>query len=125
MTVSTFLIGATEPRLYSMTDGVSRESPNVPLEDVIKWARYDPIWAARGEAIQGYASVESGLSNLLRALTGMAHEAALTIFYKITNTNARNSILEKLLHQKCGAKFNVFWNPLEHRTFTCKHIQRP
>lgn len=114
MEVSTFLIGATEPRLYCMTDGVSRETNNIPLQDVIDWAPYDPFWAARGKAIQGYAQLESSLCHLLVALTGMSWAAAVTVFYKITNTNARNTILEKLLHQKCNTKFNLFWNPFAH-----------
>jgi len=111
MTVSTFLIGATEPHLYSMTDGVSRTDNNIPLADVLAWAKHDPIWAARGKAIQGYAELESALCHLLIAVTGMSWEAGVTIFYKITNTNARSTILEKLLHQKSGTKFSAFWNP--------------
>jgi hypothetical protein len=112
MTISTFLIGATEAHLYSMTDGVRRKDNNIPLQDVIDWAKYDPIWATRGKAIQGYADLENALCHLLVAVSDMSWQAAITIFYKITNTNARNSILEKLLHQKCSTKYNVFWNPL-------------
>jgi hypothetical protein len=70
----------------------------------------DPIWAARGKAIQGYAQLESAFSFLLAQIGGMSTEVAATIFYKITSTGARNAIIEKLLHKKFGNTYNVFWN---------------
>src|SRR5436190_2960490 len=111
MTVSTFLIGSEDTKLYSMTDGVKRPTKNIPLGEVIQWVEYDPIWKHRGKAVQGYADLERALCMLLVTLSGMSWETAVTIFYKITNTQARNGILEKLLHKKCGTKFNPFWNP--------------
>src|ERR1700754_3245319 len=111
MIVSTFLVGSEDPELYSMTDGLDRGN-NIDLGTVIEWSKNDPIWSSRGKAIQAYAQLESTLSRLLVSLTGMTWEAAVTMFYKITNTNARNAILEKLLQQKFGTKFNAFWNPL-------------
>jgi hypothetical protein len=103
MSVSTFLIGTTDPELYSMSDGIKRADNNIQLTEVIHWAEYDPIWANRGKAVQAYAQLESALNHLLQVTSGMSWEASAAVFYKITNTNARNSILEKLLHQKCGA----------------------
>jgi len=46
----------------------------------------------------------------MSALSDMPWESAVVVFYKITNTRARNDILEKLLHKKFGAQFNPFWN---------------
>jgi hypothetical protein len=69
-----------------------------------------PFWSHRGKAIQGYAQLESALCHLLVALSGMTLSAAATVFYKIISTNARNAMLEKLLHQKCSTSYNPFWN---------------
>jgi hypothetical protein len=110
MAVSTFLVGNTDPEVYSMTDGVKRADANIPLGEAIGWAERDPIWTARGKAIQAYAELESALCSLMAATGETSRETALAIFYKITNTHARNSIIEKLLHKKCGPKFNPFWN---------------
>src|ERR1022692_1470684 len=111
MPVSTFLLGATEAKLYSTTDGVKQESGIADLQTATDWAEYGPLWAARGKAIQGYAQLERSLCSLLVAVGDVSWKVAVTIFYKITNTSARNAILEKLLHQKCGQKYNQFWNP--------------
>jgi len=115
MIVSTFLVNAgdpADPKVYSMVDVTPKATRNMELDQVIQWAEHDPFWIYRGKAIQGYAHLESALCALLVAVSDMKWEAAATIFYKITNTSARNSILEKLLHHTFGAKFNPFWNPL-------------
>lgn len=33
------------------------------------------------------------------------------VFFKITNSDARNKIIDKLLRKKHGVEFNAFWNP--------------
>ena len=96
--------------LYT-TDGVKRADRNIIIQDVLDWLENDPMWAARGKAVQGYALLESSLARAMETLGGMPHDTATTIFYKITNTQARNAILEKLLHKKYGNEFNPFWNP--------------
>lgn len=108
--VSTFLIGGTDPMLYSLTDGKVRPDKKIDLGDAIKLTEQDPIWAARGKAIQSYAILEQALSWLLADLSDMSRENAATVFYKITNSDARNKILEKLVHKKHGRKYNLFWN---------------
>lgn len=95
-----------------MDGGVVRDHNNVNLADLIELVEYDPIWVHRGKAIQAYAELENSLNRLFSALSDTTWETAATIFYKIINTDARRSIIEKLLHQKCGAKFNPFWNQL-------------
>lgn len=70
----------------------------------------DAIWTSRGKAIHGYAQLESALCAVLASLSGMSHSVAAEVFYKITNSSARNGILEKLLHKKYGTIYNAFWN---------------
>jgi len=108
--VSTFLLGSTDPFHYSLTDGTIRPDKRIDLSDAIKLAEQDPIWASRGKAIQSYAILEQGLCFLLADLSEMKRATAATVFYRITNTDARNKILEKLLRDKHGRKFNLFWS---------------
>lgn len=109
-TTFVFLVGSDDPELYTMSDGVKRPKRELPIEEVMNWAESDPIWANRGKAIQGYAQLESSLCSMMAELGGIPRETSLTIFFKITSTGSRNSILEKLLHAKHGSKFNLFWN---------------
>src|SRR3990167_130630 len=110
MSTFVFRIGGANPDLYSLTDNTQRTDNNIPLDAVIAMAEMDPIWAHRGKAIQGYAQLESALCFLMSSLGNIPLPTATTIFYKITSTGSRNSILEKLLHEKHGSKFNLFWN---------------
>jgi len=112
MSTFTFLIGSTDPEVYSLTDGVERSDGNIPLDKVIELAEQDPIWSSRGKAIQGYAQLEYSLCRLLEFWGDMSNVTASTVFYKIVSTAARISILEKLLHRKHGSTFNLFWNSL-------------
>ncbi len=70
----------------------------------------DPIWEARGKAIQSYALLEHALSDLLSALSDTDEAVGATIFYKITSTSARSAIIEKLLRRKHKSKYAAFWN---------------
>jgi hypothetical protein len=108
--ISHFLLSSPIENHYSMTDGIVRRDRNIPLDDALKLAQQHPIWANRGKAIQSYAILEQSLSRALADLGDMARETAATIFYKITNTDSRRNILEKLLHKKYGTRFNAFWN---------------
>ena len=108
--MTTVIVGSNNPSLYSMTDRVVRPDRIIPIQEVMKIAENDPIWSARGKAIQSYAVLEQSLSRALALLGGMTLEIAATIFYKITSTGSRNAILEKLIHKKHGQKFNLFWN---------------
>jgi hypothetical protein len=93
-----------------MTDGVVRADKKILLDEALKIAPQDPIWASRGRAIQSYAILEQALCSLLSELGGMTSVIATIVFYKITNSDARNKILENLLHVKHGKKYNLFWN---------------
>ncbi len=108
--ISTFLLRSPNPAHYSLTDGIVRPTKNIDLGDAIKLGEQDPLWANRGKAIQGYAMLEQSLCFLLAALSGMERNIAEIVFYKITNADARNKILEKLIHEKHGRKYNLFWN---------------
>ncbi|MBV9570564.1 MAG: hypothetical protein JO056_04905 [Alphaproteobacteria bacterium] len=70
----------------------------------------DPFWGNRGKAIDAYAGLEQSLCDLMRTAGEMPRRVAGTIFFKITNSGARNGILEKLIHQRCGSTYNPFWN---------------
>lgn len=72
----------------------------------------DEFWAIRAKAIHRYAQLESALFGLFVDLTGMHPKAAGVVFFKITNTQARNKIIEKLFQQKHGENFNLFRNSL-------------
>ena len=108
--ISTFLFGSTDPKHYSMTDGIVREDKRTDLGDAIKLAENDPIWALRGKAIQSYAILEQALCSALAELTNMERDNAATIFYRINNADARTRILEKLIRKKHENRFNLFWN---------------
>jgi hypothetical protein len=108
--VSTFLVNSSNSAHYSMTDGVARPDRNMPLDVAIQLSHEDPIWANRGKAIQGYAILEQSLCSLLACLSATQQQTAQIIFYKITSSDARNKILEKLIHEKHERKYNLFWN---------------
>ena len=95
--------------LYT-TDGVKRAAKNIELEEVFEWLENDPIWAQRGKAIQSYAELEHALATVMMRAGSMSHETAVTMFYKMTNSQARNATIERLLHKRHKNKFNPFWN---------------
>jgi hypothetical protein len=72
----------------------------------------DKLWAARGRAIQGYASLEQALCAILSLCTDTKFDVAAAIFYKITAARARNDIVAKLLKKKFGGTYNLFWNSI-------------
>lgn len=67
----------------------------------------------RGAALDSYSAVEASLCRLFAHLLGTDDEAAGTVFYRINNARSRNTMIEKLLKQRHGAEFNLFWNSLE------------
>jgi hypothetical protein len=40
----------------------------------------------------------------------MEQSVAATIFFKVSSYDARNKIIEKLIHKKHSSAFNLFWN---------------
>jgi len=109
---NTFFIGGDDPELYSITDNIVRTDRNIPLDDAIKLADHDPMWATRGRAIQSYAQLEQALCHVFSATTGVEMSVAGHIIFRIASYGARNAIIEKMIHHKHGQKFNLFWNPL-------------
>lgn len=65
---------------------------------------------SRGLAVEAYAGLEHKLCDLFAYVAGTSREASPIIFFKITNTGARNAILEKLLRLRHGTDYNLFWN---------------
>ena len=82
----------------------------IKLDDVNSVVNADPIWSLRGHAIQAYANLEQSLCLLFILAGSMANDVGGIIFFRITSTQVRNQILEKLIHQKFGTKYNLFWN---------------
>ena len=104
------IIGDYDPSIHSMTDGIVRADNNFPLDVATTLAEGDLFWANRGKAINSYASLEQALCTLFSQVGEMKSDVAGVIFFKITNTMARNSIIEKLIGKKHGTTYNLFWN---------------
>ena len=98
------------PSLYTVTDPSGPSGGPIDQSVVSRLLEQDQIWAERGKAIQSYALLEQSLNMLFSQLSDTTESVAGTIFYKISNASARNSIIEKLLKTKYNAKFNLFWN---------------
>jgi hypothetical protein len=106
--VSTFLVGDPDANLYHLAS--TQVTPNIDLTEAIQLAEHSPLWSARGMAIQSYAILEQALCFMLESHSDMSKESAHVVFYKITNYRARNDILDKLIKQKHGSKYSLFWN---------------
>jgi hypothetical protein len=83
---------------------------NIDLGKVIIEASQDPFHAARGQAIQSYASLEQSLCSIFANFASIKEDVAAIIFFKITSAGARDAILEKLLKKQHGTKYSIFWN---------------
>lgn len=105
---STVIIGAADAKLYQMM--TPAKPGTIDIGQAQPLVAQSPIWAARGKAIQAYATLEQSLCMLMSDLADMSRESALTIFFKITSYGSRNSIIEKLIKTKHDQKFNLFWN---------------
>jgi hypothetical protein len=70
----------------------------------------DELRIARALAIEAYAAVESSLVVLLARLLGTANDLAAIVFFRITNTSARNGIIEQLLERAHGTKYDTYWH---------------
>jgi hypothetical protein len=98
----------TEP-----ADGDQPPSGIIHLDVAMRKAADDEFWAIRGKAVQSYANLEQSLCTLFSALAGVAtRHIGAVIFFKIVNTSARNSIIEKLFKLKFPVGFNLFRNSL-------------
>jgi hypothetical protein len=70
----------------------------------------DELRVARALSIEAYAGVESALVVLLARLLGTTNDLAAIIFFRITNTSARNGIIEQLLEKAHGASYDTYWH---------------
>lgn len=94
--------------VQKMTDATSP----IALGDVSRVLDQDPFWAVRAKAIQSYASLEQSLCGLLASLGNIEPEVAGIIFFKISSTDSRNKILEKLFKRRHQGQYNLFINSL-------------
>jgi hypothetical protein len=65
---------------------------------------------ARADAIESYSSLELTLCSLFAILLGTKADLGGIVFFKITATRSRNSIIETLIKRKYGTEFNAYWN---------------
>jgi hypothetical protein len=86
--------------------------PNIDLGEAQKALMNDPLWAARGKAIQAYATLEQSLASLLAFLSDTDPVVAATIFFKVSSADSRCKILEKLFRRKFQDRYNLFRNTL-------------
>lgn len=73
----------------------------------------DALRIQRGRAIEAYARVEQQLADLFSDLLGIHPRLGGVVFFKITNANARDKILETLLKKHFGEtypKYRVYWH---------------
>src|SRR5277367_5034805 len=69
-------------------------------------------WVLRAKAIQTYANLEQGLCMVFSYVGDIPNESAGIVFFKISSSQARNAILDKLQRKKFWGKYNIFWNSL-------------
>lgn len=81
----------------------------ISLQEALEKAYDDDFWKLRGIAIQAYASLEQSLCSLMALAAQLDRGSAAVIFFKITNADARNSILEELIHRRFAGEFDAFW----------------
>ena len=64
----------------------------------------------RARAIKASAHVEQGMSALLAVLLNTSFELAGIVFFRIANTNSRNTIIESLLEKRYGTTYQGYWS---------------
>lgn len=87
----------------------------ISLQEAMDKALDSDFWKLRGLAVQAYASLEQRLCSLFAMASETNPEIAAIIFFKITNADARNGILDKLIRRRFGTTYNPFWNPALRR----------
>ena len=69
-----------------------------------------PFLVERARAIELYAQVEQSLCHLFSDLLGAPWDFGGIVFFRITNTSARNAILDALLTKRFGTTYEHHWN---------------
>jgi hypothetical protein len=91
---------------------MTNDTQPIALEEVSTVLDQDPFWAVRAKAIQSYASLEQSLCGFLASLGNIESEVAGIIFFKISSTDSRNKIIEKLFKRRHKGQYNLFINSL-------------
>jgi hypothetical protein len=86
-------------------------------DNVDEMGKYPPVnegqfLGLRAVAIQAYANLEMSLTALFAGLLGIQTDLAGLVLFRITNTHARNRILDDLHHKKQGTTYDLFWKSL-------------
>lgn len=76
---------------------ISKSKPTDDLQAFTDNSAYDGFWVILGHAIQAHSRLEQAMCCVFESVSSLSHEIAGLIFYKITNTRTRDSILEKLM----------------------------
>ena len=76
------------------------------------------FWAARGEAIDAYSTVEHIFCELFAHLTKMKIETASLIFFKMNNTRVLAEIMTALIEKQYRETYEEFWLTLRGRAIT-------
>jgi hypothetical protein len=82
------------------------------LRLAMRASQNDPIWEIRGKAIEQYAQLEQALFLMFCGLSGMDVKTGGTIFFRIVNTRARNTVIENLFRNKFSEQMKLFRNSL-------------
>ena len=80
---------------------------NVNLGEIVRDGK---LQIARAVAIEEYAKVEQSLSWLFAGLLGTTRDKAGVVFFRLTNTHSRNSIIESLLQKNHGLIYRTYWS---------------
>ena len=78
-----------------------------PLEDGVI-----ALMVARSLAIETYATLEQSLSRLFGHLSDTSDPVAATVFFRLTNSQSRLAILDRLMRLKHGDQHRPFFNSL-------------
>jgi hypothetical protein len=109
-TVSFSLSSSVMEAHSTMSQEGEKPSRIIDLGQVAQIAGQDEIWALRGKAIGAYSNLEQSLSHLFGKLLRAPMDRASVVFFKITSTQTRNAIFDKLLRKEHGQQFSLFWN---------------
>ena len=74
---------------------------------------------ARLAALKQYSDLERELSMVMRYALGTDHQAAVVVYYGITNTRARYAIIGKLLGTRDNGAYRKSWECIERWLTPC------
>ena len=82
----------------------------IDLTEVDAIAAGDNFWAIRARAIHAYVVLEQSLCSVFQQVTNIVPEMAGLVFFKVTNSRARNNLLDAVIRKRFASKYNLFWN---------------